>query len=174
MFKLRSLTKRFRKNEDGVTAVEFALVATPFFLLLFAIIEVALIFTASLVLENATYEAARQVRTGQISGADPDDFTEFEGVICDGISFLLDCDGKLHIDVRPYADFRSAGEPDPYSTGTLGGGFGFDTGVAGNVVLVRVFTTWDILTPMIGAYFANESGNSRLISAYASFRNEPF
>ncbi len=173
MKRFRLMKKRFIKNEDGVTAVEFSLVALPFFTLLFAIIEVSLIFAASLVLENGTLEAARQIRTGQIEGSDVADFDNFRDTLCGSINFLIDCE-EVHIDVTPYADFRSSGEPDPFEGGDLGSSFDFDTGTAGDVVLVRVFATWDIITPIMGRFFANTGDNQRLISAYASFRNEPY
>jgi len=46
-----SLLRRFRRNRGGSAVVEFALVAPLFFALLFAIIETALMFFASQVLE---------------------------------------------------------------------------------------------------------------------------
>ena len=61
----RSLIRRFIKAKDGVAAVEFALIAAPFFMLLFAILEVAMIFFSSLVLENGVINAARTIRTGE-------------------------------------------------------------------------------------------------------------
>ena len=45
------LLRRFRRNRGGSAVVEFALVAPMFFALLFAIIETALMFFASQVLE---------------------------------------------------------------------------------------------------------------------------
>ena len=50
--------RRFRRNRRGSAAVEFALVAPVFFALLFAIIETALMFFASQVLETVTQESA--------------------------------------------------------------------------------------------------------------------
>jgi len=38
------LAKRFKKNDDGATAVEFAFVALPFFALLFGIMEPTLLW----------------------------------------------------------------------------------------------------------------------------------
>lgn len=40
------LLRRFRKNRRGTVAIEFALIALPLFLLIFAIIEVGLSFMA--------------------------------------------------------------------------------------------------------------------------------
>ena len=60
-----SLLRRFRRNRGGSAVVEFALVAPMFFALLFAIIETALVFFASQVLETVTKDSARMILTGQ-------------------------------------------------------------------------------------------------------------
>src|SRR6516165_3091353 len=64
-FTLRSALRRFRGNRRGSAVVEFALVAPMFFALLFAIIETALMFFASQVLETITQNSARVILTGQ-------------------------------------------------------------------------------------------------------------
>ncbi|MHA1524338.1 MAG: TadE/TadG family type IV pilus assembly protein, partial [Alphaproteobacteria bacterium] len=56
--------RRFGKNRDGVAAVEFAIVAAPFFAILFAIFETAFVFYADLMLDTGLAQAARMVRTG--------------------------------------------------------------------------------------------------------------
>ena len=65
----RSVLRRFRRNRRGSAAVEFALVAPVFFALLFAIIETAIVFFASQVLETVTQNSARQIMTGQAQDA---------------------------------------------------------------------------------------------------------
>src|SRR5580704_3620597 len=59
------LMRRFQRNRRGSAAIEFMLIAPLFFGLLFAIIETAIMFFASQVLETITQEAARMVMTGQ-------------------------------------------------------------------------------------------------------------
>jgi Flp pilus assembly protein TadG len=59
-----SIFARLRRDRSGSAAVEFAMIAAPFFLLLFAMIEVAAVFFTGTVLENAVLETARQIRTG--------------------------------------------------------------------------------------------------------------
>jgi Flp pilus assembly protein TadG len=61
----RCRLSRFGRSQDGSAAVEFALVATPFFALLFAIIETALVFFADQALDTAVQSTARLLRTGQ-------------------------------------------------------------------------------------------------------------
>lgn len=63
------LLRRFRENRTGASAVEFALIAPIFLVLLFAIIETALMFFASQVLETMTQDAARMILTGQAQTA---------------------------------------------------------------------------------------------------------
>ncbi len=61
--------RRFARAEDGATAVEFALVATPFVALLIAILETALVFFAQQVLQTAATQSARLIMTGQAQTA---------------------------------------------------------------------------------------------------------
>jgi Flp pilus assembly protein TadG len=49
-------------------AVEYALLALPFFTILLAIIETGYIFFVAILIEGATAEAARQIRTGAVQG----------------------------------------------------------------------------------------------------------
>ena len=68
--------KRFRRDEDGATAVEFGLIALPFIALMMATIEIALVFFAGQALETAVDTASRLIRTGQAQqdGFNADDF----------------------------------------------------------------------------------------------------
>ena len=55
---------RVRTNEDGTTAIEFAIVAMPFLMLLFGIMSVSLAYFWIFTLENAVWSASRDLRTG--------------------------------------------------------------------------------------------------------------
>ena len=57
--------RRFRRNRHGSAAVEFAMIAPMFIALLFAILESAMVFFASQVLETVTQDSARMIMTGQ-------------------------------------------------------------------------------------------------------------
>ena len=61
-----SLLSRWRRDNSGATAVEFAIIALPFMLLMFGIMTVCLYFFTNFSLENAAWAAARSVRTGQM------------------------------------------------------------------------------------------------------------
>ena len=66
----RNLLGVFIKDRKGATAVEFALVATPFLALVVALIQTFLVFFAQSILENTVRQAARQILTGQTQTAD--------------------------------------------------------------------------------------------------------
>ena len=110
-----NLLRRFRRNRNGSAAVEFALVAPVFFALLFAIIETAIVFFASQVLETMTQDSARVIMTGQaqnglvpicgVSGqATACTQPTFSNYVCSQIPALFDCSGPngIFIDVESY------------------------------------------------------------------------
>lgn len=168
-----AVCRRFGKAEDGIAALEFAMLAAPFFFMLFAVLEVALVFVAATTLENATAEAARNIRTGQFQSGGGG-AAEFADLVCDGAEFLLDCD-RLNVDVRTFNAFGGMDPGSPINEdGELEGDFQFNPGNGGDIVLVRVFYDWPVITPMIGQGLSNMSGNRRLMTAAAAFRNEPF
>src|SRR5690606_26334632 len=83
------LLRAFRRDQSGATAVEFALVAIPFFALMFAILQTALVFFAGQAMETAVANAARLIRTGQ---AQQQGLTaeEFKEQICTQIFTIFD------------------------------------------------------------------------------------
>lgn len=165
---------RFRRNRDGATAVEFALIAAPFLAIVFAIIETALVFFAGQVLQNGASDAARLVRTGQVQqqgiGADG-----FRSRLCDRVSMLLRCSESLRIDVRTYTDFEGIDPSSPIdSSGNLTDNLVFEPGQPGDIVVVRAFYEWPTFVPNIGINLANLANGNRLLVGAATFRNEPF
>ncbi|NWG46283.1 MAG: pilus assembly protein [Alphaproteobacteria bacterium] len=164
----------FASDRRGATALEFGIIATPFFLLMFAIIEVALVFFNSVTLENGMSETSRLIRTGQVQSQGMSE-NQFRAQLCALIDPLLSCTGNLTIDVRTFDNFGEADHSDPMDqNGNLIIVPQFDPGDAGDVVMVRVFYTYKILTPMMSPLLANMNGGNRLLASTAVFRNEPF
>jgi Flp pilus assembly protein TadG len=166
--------RQFARDTNGASAVEFAMVATPFFMLLFGILEIALVFFASAIIEDGVAEASRDIRTGQFQSAGMNE-DDFRAAICQRIDVIADC-GRLRVDVRTFDDFSSSQFGDPQGgDGELDdSGFTFQPGDAGDVVVVRVFYDWPLLGPGFINGLANMPGNRRLISSATAFRNEPF
>ena len=113
----RLLRSRFCRDERGMTAVEFAIVSPIFFFLLFVIAETALVFIAEQVMDNAVFETARMIRTGQAQtgtwNTDPDATpaamtpAEFEAAVCARMSVFVDCASStfyLHVKSFPTYD----------------------------------------------------------------------
>ena len=62
----RALTTRFRRCENGVTMIEFGMVAFPFLLFVLGIMAVGLQFFTINALDHAVETASRKIRTGAI------------------------------------------------------------------------------------------------------------
>jgi Flp pilus assembly protein TadG len=178
-----SLRRGLRCN-SGVAAIEFAMIAPLFFLMMFATVEVGLSYFANMTLENGVLETARLIRTGQAqqNAMSADEFRE---ALCDEIDYMLSCDADtLSIDVRSFSDFSGAGYTDPFDgDGDLNGDLnGFETGQssatpgAQDIVLVRAFYKWELFTPMFAYYYSNMPNDDqiRLVTSSFAFRNEPY
>src|ERR1700720_2101286 len=95
---VRNALRRFRRNRRGSAAVEFALVAPVFFALLFAIIETAMMFFASQVLETITQDSARMILTGQAQAGGFSQ-AQFQSYVCSQIPALFTC-ANVYVDVE--------------------------------------------------------------------------
>ncbi|MCZ0736033.1 TadE/TadG family type IV pilus assembly protein [Phreatobacter sp. AB_2022a] len=169
------IVKRFGRMADGSTTVEFALIAMPFFVLLFGLVEIALTFFASQLLETATADAARQILTGRAQAASFDR-AAFANAVCGNFKVLLDCSGVV-VDVQKVASFDAANTSGPArnSDGTVNySGTGYAPGAGGDIVMVKVYYEWPVMVPTFGLAAGDLPNGKRLLQATAVFRNEPF
>ncbi len=176
---LHSLTShlsRFAKAKGGAAAVEMALVATPFFALLFGIIELGLIFLVSSSLENATDAAARTIRTGEFQSGGTTTAAAFKTAICNNFGWLQsDCSTNLAVDVRTFATFQSVTAPQPVTNKTFNpAALAFNPGGPGDIVVVRAYYQWPLIAPMMSQALETLNGGKNLITTTATFRNEPY
>jgi Flp pilus assembly protein TadG len=166
--------RRFRRNRRGSFAVEFALVAPIFFALLFAIIETAMVFFASPVLETVTQDSARLIRTGQAQTAAYTQ-AQFKTFVCGQVGVLFDCANGIYVDVQSYNAFSNVAIVDPIDAGrNFLPAMNYNPGNAGDIVVVRLFYKWPLFVTGLGYYIANLTGSQRLLTATAAFRNEPY
>ncbi|WP_062018210.1 TadE/TadG family type IV pilus assembly protein [Aureimonas sp. AU4] len=158
----------FRKSDSGATAVEFALLAIPFFILVFSIIEIALLFTAGLVLDQAVDRIGREVRTGQL---DQTDMTEakFRKLVCDEVSVLLDC-SELKLDLRAYTTYGDI-DPNPPASGDYSS-FRWDRGGPGKIMALRVYYRWPVITNLMAS--SMEDISSFQLAGVAAFKTENY
>jgi Flp pilus assembly protein TadG len=170
----RNLLSRFRRNGGGSTVVEFALVAPMFFALLFAIIETALMFFASQVLETVTQDSARLIMTGQAQNAAYTQ-AQFKSDVCSHITVMFDCTGGISVDVQSYPNWSSVGISNPINASkNFTNPNNYNTGGPGDIVVVRLFYQWPILVTGFGYDITNLAGSKRLLVATAAFQNEPY
>ena len=147
-------------DRSGATALEFAMIAAPFILMLFSIIELGLYFMVQVTLDNAADIAARELRTGQIVAdgtSDTNGETSFLKAICSNMSWLQgQCTSNiggstpyLVIDVRPLTSYSNgSGVPPAELNGAMNtAAFCFYSGSAGAAVEMRAFYRWQLFTP---------------------------
>jgi len=181
----RNVLRRFRRSRAGSAAVEFALVAPVFFALLFAIIEVAIMFFASQVLETITQDSARALMTGQaqtgavsacaVGGvASPCTQASFQQYACSQIPALFSC-ANLYVDVESYPSFSNVAINSQIVNGNFtSGNMQYSPGGPGDTVVVRMFYQWPLFVTGLGFNISNLSGNKRLLVATSAFQNEPY
>jgi len=166
----------FRRDRRGATAIEFAMLALPFALLSFAMLETTVSFTAQQVISNATDKIARQIRTGQLTVANTT-AAEFRAKICNQISLIVgdECP-ELVYDLQHYTKFEDVpktipigGDGDVDSTG-----FKYDPGGDATINHLRIFYRWPVMTDVMKPSMANLPNGKRLLFATATWQNEPF
>jgi Flp pilus assembly protein TadG len=173
----RGLLARWRRNADGATAIEFAMVAMPFLSLLFGIIGVGLFFFTTFTLENAVEQTARLFRTGQAqeSGLTA---AQFKTKVCERVPSHIDCASKVRVNVLAFGDTTNmpAGSlPNCLNgDGTLSGSTQFNPGGPSEVIVVWVCYEWELSSKIPFLNLGNMSSGSRLIQATSVFRSEPY
>lgn len=170
------LLARWRADERGFTAIEFAMVAMPFLMLLFGIMVVGLFFFTTFTLENAVEDAGRLIRTGQVQqgGMTAD---QFKQQVCTRLPDYVDCAGKLRIQVQNFTGFGAVVTPTCIDTdGKLidSAKTTYSPGAADAIVLVTVCYEWELAGKMPFLSVRNMSNGSALLQASTTFRTEPY
>ena len=164
---------RFVSSTRGAAALEFALVATPFFAILIAILQTGLVFLAQQMLQTATTQAARLIMTGQAQTPNLT-ATQFQQDVCNFASPLFTC-ANLYVNVQTFGSFSGMTQLSPLQSGNFNStAMNYSMGGAGDIMLVQVFYQWPIVLGPLGFNLTNMSGNNRLLVGTAVFRNEPY
>ena len=153
-------------DQKGQTTVEFALVALLLFGLLFAIIDLALMFYVNLTMQHAVREGARYAVTGQTVGAAGRDALIQK--VKDASYGLYDQNALSQKDptvsiltptsTQSFTNY--SGTPVPGSTGT-----------PDQIIIVSLTYAWPLLTPVLRPCFSN--GNYTF-TVRATMKNEPW
>jgi len=130
----------------AATTVEFGLVAVPFFILVVGIMELALVFLASGLLDTATAEAARAT---SLAGSAPTEVAVAEQICAAMPALGRDCGTALEVELTEL----EAGSSQPA------------------IVLVRAVYRWPLLSPLIGRTLSAGDGTLAFV-ATSAFRLE--
>lgn len=174
----KRLLRRFGRDNRGSAAVEFSLIAVPFFALFFAIVETGIVFFASQVLENGVQDSSRLIFTNQMTNTNTT-AAQFKADLCPRLAVLMAC-SSVDIDVKYYAPGTSITITDPITGGAYDNsslGFTIPPPNSTGTVVVRAFYQWPMIVTGLGYNIANinrgSTSSKRLLSAVAAFHVEP-
>lgn len=179
----RQAPARFCKDESGAHAVEFALVGMPFLFMISAIVEIAMAFWSTQVLETAVANAARELYTGQFQqdGANQNQSaadlrTKMKGKVCGYVTALFNCTAKVSVDIQTFSNYGEANalkSPMDANRNYDTSSYGYKSPAANQISVVRASMEYPVFVPMLSPSAKLASGN-RLIVATSTFRTEPY
>lgn len=186
--------RRFSRDDRGATAVEFAILLTPFLMFVFALIGCALYFFVSNTLERGMDQTSRLIRTGE-AVTDKMTVAQFKQTICDSAGGWIKCD-KLQVWAQSWTDWSAIGTNNPTDdTGFNSNGIhrcvdanntasvnnrnpgdliATYTGGASNVVVVTTCYQWEYASKIPFLHLGNMQDGTMMIQSSTAFRTEPF
>ena len=181
--------KRFKRHEDGATAVEFGLIALPFCLLVVALMGFAMFFFVSNSLDKGIDQSSRAIRTGQAQkqvNANPASpgmtVQEFKQSICTLAGGWIDCN-KMQVFVQKFPDWASVApnaclnSSGSVNTSTASGSdkIAQYAGTASQIVIVTTCYKWEFTQKLPSIiHLGNMSDGSLMMQSTISFRTEPY
>ncbi|AWN38833.1 TadE/TadG family type IV pilus assembly protein [Methylobacterium radiodurans] len=177
--RLLAAGRGFVRSRSGAGAVEFALLAVPFLLLLCVVVEAAMMTLSQQTLDSAVDRAARALRTGAFQDAADgnDPASRLRRVMCGGAAVLFRC-ADLKLDVTRGSSFAAMSIADPYDSQRKDWAPGFGStfqcplgrdvvAVRAAVPVLRLFNALDFTRHPMGS-------NAQLLVATAIFSTEPY
>jgi Flp pilus assembly protein TadG len=123
-----ALTRRFARDQRGASAVEFAIVAAPFFFIIMWLLQLGIYAMTQVALDNGLISEAEIVRESLVAGTLPTAATIKAGVVTSA-GALVSNNATLAVEVRTLADLDS---------GTVAISDGFtDYGTTTSVLVLR-------------------------------------
>ncbi|PQA72591.1 TadE/TadG family type IV pilus assembly protein [Brucella oryzae] len=169
--------RRFTNAPNGAVAVEFALLIVPFFIIIFATIEVGVSFAARQVISNATETVARKLQmTGKI-GDVPISVEALRTELCQQMQFMVAAGcPNLSFNLGTYEGFDKVptdGLLDEAGRLTWAG----ITGKSGTSTInqLNVVYAWPVLTNILYLVKSpHAAGGTMPLFATLTWQNEPF
>lgn len=173
---LKRFFRRFRKNEDGNSTIEFVILF-PFIMTIFlSSFEMGLMMIRHVMLERGLDLAVRAVRIGTTDQVESD---QLRDMICSGAGIINDCRSNLRvemvrIDPLDWQDLPRRADcidrNDPAAPARE-----FSTGGMNDLMVLRVCALFDPFFPMTGLGFRmpKESGDAYALVSTSAFVMEP-
>ncbi len=170
--------RRFLKDMRGASAVEFAIVAPIFLMLMFSTFEVGWFYFVNSTMDGAATNAARMLRTGQAQGVSSGEF--FHQIVCPKVKVLGDCSSRLTVEVKKFDSFSDLAshandpfvckdaEPDDLND------IPYDPSEELAIYRVRLCILYDTLNPLLGMSLAQNDQGQRKVTASYVLRTEPY
>lgn len=175
---LDKTSKAWGKDDSGVAAIEFALLAWPFVITLVAIIELGMFFTTQVLMQAAMLDTARLIRTGEIQQmSQGSQLAAFQQQLCDS-TMLGECE-NFQIEVRKLTGFDDDVQPTLDENDNLVPEVLFegDEITAGCVGIIRIRYRYEFYTPVFGTLWAvpyPDYSNTRFLEATTIIETEPY
>lgn len=181
--------RRFGRGDEGVTAVEFAMIAPVLILIVMGTLELGAMVAAQRLLDDATFMGSRTGKTGYVAAGSTQAAT-IQASIRKSASALLD-PSKIVLTSVAYPDYsymkpepftdtnkngkRDSGEPytDANSNGQYDDGTGTSgTGSCGQIVSYTATYDWTLATPLLN----NLIGTKGIVplKSVVVVKNEPY
>jgi Flp pilus assembly protein TadG len=165
--------RRFITNRKGSAAIEFAILALPFMVLIFAIVEIALMFFIDSGLDAALHKTVRQVRVGTAKNASWS-LATFKSTLCGQLSYSFSCSSSLLVRAVVVTDMSSVTKTNPIVNGQLSVSENFNIGGSGDYVLIQAFLPYDPVLKLYAFAGGRLTDGRYVLGAAELFKNEPF
>jgi len=167
------LREKLLRDQSGVAALEFGLLAPIFFLMLLALIDLSIYFATNSIVHDAMETAARAVRVGRLqSGSTASDFRT---VLCQRL-FFVSC-GNFTFSVKPTTNLAAVSRTPGFDSSGHLTDQTYNPGQADDIVVVTIAYVHTFIIPYIGLIFG-DSGltdpHMRTIVAFVVVKNEPY
>lgn len=149
----------FLRSRRGAVALEFVILAPVYFLMIFGIIELALVSFNASTLKSGVAAAARQVKVGKAQCFKDEDAIT---AICDS-SFLADCKNRVTVSRSTF----------PLGWGGSASSTSFKNIKPGDIVLMSATYEWPVITPLLEPFLGDENGKLPLTRSLV-FKSEEF
>lgn len=153
------------------------MIALPFFIILFGILEIGLLLLVDAVVETAVSDMGRLVRTGQAQQAALTPAALKQKVCAQMSVFAGQCLSRAFVDVQVIDDFSTPPDPDgdPLASGVFDPSkLTYEPGEPGERVLVRIWYEQPIFTPFIAQAVSRTTDHKVYLTTSMAFRNEPY